>query len=166
MVVLAILSRLIDHPANFSPIMAIALFGAAFFQDIKFALLVPVSAMFVSDAIIGFHPAMPAVYLAFGIAFILGYLVLRKKVNIGNVILTSLAGSVIFFIITNLYVWAFDPFKMYEFSFAGLLNCFELALPFFRNMVAGDIVYAGVLFGAWVAAEKFLPNLVSITENK
>ena len=62
MIFVAAMSRLIPHPGNFTPVMAIALFSGASILSKRDSLLIPFFAMLISDAIIGFHSLMPVVY--------------------------------------------------------------------------------------------------------
>ena len=80
---------------------------------------------------------------------------LLKKVSVGRIIAGSLGASVLFFLLTNFAVWAGNTVT-YPMTLGGLLLCYEAALPFFTNTVAGDLVYCGVMFGAyeWVRANK------------
>lgn len=155
LIVLAALTRLIDHPANVSPVMAIAIFAGAFIFDKRFALLIPIGAMLLSDLFLGFYPVSVFVYLAFGIGIFIGYLI-KSRVKVQNVVLASLAGSMIFFVITNFGSWLTDP--MYQpLNWDSLVRCYTLAIPFFRNTILGDITYVTVLFGSYVLAEKYIP---------
>jgi len=43
------LMRLVPHPDNFTPIIAAALFGGAYFDRRLFAFIVPLAAMLASD---------------------------------------------------------------------------------------------------------------------
>ena len=159
LIFLAVASRLLPHPPNFSPVMAIALFGGAYFADKKFSFVVPIIAMIFSDAIIGFHATLPAVYLSIILGIFIGFS-LRKKVTFNRVVLSSLASSVLFYLFTNFAHWLI--MGMYDMSFAGLIKCYGMALPFFRMTVAGDLIYCGVLFGVYHLAEKYVltPNLI------
>ena len=71
-----------------------------------------------------------------------------KPLRIGA---ASVAASVSFFLVSNFAVWA--VWNMYPKSFAGLIECYVAAIPFFRNAVAGDLFFSAVLFtiGALVA---------------
>lgn len=149
-------ARLFDHPANFAPIAAMALFSGVYLPR-KFAFIVPALAMFLSDLFIGFYQwqIMLTVYGSFLLAGLIG-LYLRKNKKIGAVIAGSLAASILFFLITNFTVWFF----YYERSWAGLYLAYTLAIPFFRNTMLGDLFFTGVLFGSyelvyWLAREKF-----------
>jgi hypothetical protein len=72
---------------------------------------------------------------------------LRRYLKWYSVPTASLISSLAFFLITNFAVWAF--FSWYPHTFAGLVSCFTLALPFFRNTLLGDLVYSGIFFGAY-----------------
>ena len=54
-IVLAAVTRLIPHPPNFTPIIAIGLFGGAYIQNRSLAILIPIGAMFISDLFLGLH---------------------------------------------------------------------------------------------------------------
>lgn len=155
LIVLAALTRLIDHPANVSPIMAIAIFGGALFDNKKIAFIAPLAAMMLSDIILGFSLISIFVYSAFIVGILIG-LALKHKVKVRNIIIASLSGSVIFFLITNFGSWMIDP--MYQpLSIESLMRCYTLAIPFFRNTLLGDIIYVAVLFGSYSLATRLLP---------
>src|SRR3989344_8083665 len=99
--------RFVPHAANFAPIGAMALFGGAKLNK-KYALLLPIAAMLVSDYFIGFYSwkIMASVYVSFLVYGLFG-LLLRKKKGWGRVGIAAVAGSIQFFLITNAAVWAF-----------------------------------------------------------
>ncbi len=149
-IALAAASRLVKHPPNFTPVAAMALFGGWYFNK-KYLIVMPLAAMLISDAFIGFYDwrLTAVVYLGIAITFIIGWL-LKPNGNWRKVIAGSLAGSIIFFVITNFAVWAL--YSWYPHTWAGLVNCFALALPFFRNSLLGDLSYTVVLFGVYELA--------------
>jgi len=140
-------SRLVKHPFNFTPVAAMALFAGCYLRN-KWGILLPLAAMFVSDYFIGFYDwqVMASVYLGIALTFVIGW-ILRSYKKWHNVPVASLISSVIFFIITNFSVWAF--FNWYPHTFQGLISCFTLALPFFRNSLLGDLAYSAFFFGAY-----------------
>lgn len=158
LVLAAAATRLLPHPPNATPIAAMALFGAAHFTDRRAALLVPLLAMALSDLALGYgiHPTLPFVYASFLAIAGLGFL-LRKRVSPATVIGASLASSILFFAITNLGVWAMSSF--YPPTWEGLVACYTAAIPFFRNTLAGDLVYTAVLFGGFALAARHAPML-------
>jgi hypothetical protein len=72
---------------------------------------------------------------------------LKNKVKAKNVLRASLLSSVIFYIVTNFGVWLTSG--MYEMSVLGLIKCYVLAIPFFRNTLAGDLFYVVMMFGGY-----------------
>lgn len=146
MIAFAAVLRIVPHFPNFTPVAAMALFGGAYFSNKKIAFIVPLIAMMVSDAIIGFHSTMWAVYLSFALIVFIGF-GLREKRKISNVFAAALFSSVLFFIITNFAVWATGT--MYPMNLSGLLESYVAAIPFFRNSLLGDLFYVGIFFGAF-----------------
>lgn len=156
LVFVAAVVRLIPHPPNFTPIAAMALFGGAYFNKKSFAFAVPLAAMFLTDAIIGFHSSMWIVYVSFTVIVLIG-MVLLKKVSVKNVIAASVTASLSFFIITNFGVWAFGT--MYPKNIAGLIECYVAAIPFIQNTLIGDLFYTGIIFGIYEFAKSKIPVL-------
>src|SRR3990167_5888098 len=89
--------RFIPHAANFAPIGAMALFGGAKINK-KYALIIPLAAMLISDYFIGFYSwqIMASVYSSFLIYGLLGLWARKNEswLKIGG---ATLAGSVLFF---------------------------------------------------------------------
>lgn len=156
--------RLVPHPPNVTPIAAMALFGGVYFTSRRAAFLMPLVAMYLSDLALGFfvyhfglfHWFMPFVYASFVITVFLGLLIRCRltPLTIGG---AALAGSIQFFIITNFGVWLVSD--LYPKTAAGLVDCYIAAIPFFRNMLAGNAFYTLVLFGGFALAQRYIPVL-------
>ena len=144
---------------NLSPLAAMALFGGIYLKDKKIALFIPVFALFISDLFLGFHSSMWAVYGSFVLVVVLGTLI--KKVNFINIFSATIASSLLFFIITNFAVWAQGSF--YPMSFTGLIECYTMGIPFFKNTIIGDLLFSGVIFGGFAIAQKQFLILKEIT---
>ncbi len=155
-VVVAAMARLIPHAPNMTPIGAMALFGGAFLPNRRLAYALPLAAMLLSDIVLGltvYGKAMvtsqPIVYACLLATVAMGKLIhdRRSALNIGAV---ALASSVLFFIVTNLAVWASG--SLYPPTLAGLMVCYTAAIPFFRNSLIGDMAFTAALFGgfAWL----------------
>jgi hypothetical protein len=138
---LTVLSRVIPHPANFTPVGAFTIFTSKKFGIVR-AVIFVILAMLVSDALIGFHYAQAFVYLGF-VSYALWGSIAKSKIGILG---ASIGGSLSFFIISNIGVWL-GPW--YTHDLAGLVRCFTLALPFFRNTLLGDVVYTVAIFSAF-----------------
>ena len=153
----AIFFRLIPHIPNFTPVAAIALFGGTYLGKKYLSFLIPFVAMLLSDAILGFHSTMIAVYVSFALVVGIGML-LRKKTTFSTVIIASLASSILFFVITNFGSWM-SGMMPYPMTFSGLMMAYEAGLPFFRNELAGTLVFSGVFFGSFYLAQVKFPVL-------
>jgi hypothetical protein len=148
--------RLVPHPPNFTPIGAMALFSGAYLGRRGIAFAAPVAAMVLSDAVIGFHSGIAFVYAGVALIVLLGSVALsqRTPLRIGA---AAVAGSVIFFLISNFATWLLSG--MYPLNVSGLAACYLAAIPFFQNTVAGDLFYAGLLFGGFALLERSVPAL-------
>jgi hypothetical protein len=169
MILLAALSRLIPHPANFAPIGGMALFGAAWYSKRYWAFIIPIVSMWISDLVLNnvvfgqyfdrfvwFYSGSLFTYAAFALIVLLGMFTL-KKVCIPRLIVSALGASVIFFLVSNFGVWFSGT--MYPKDFSGLMTCYTAGIPFFKNTILGDFVYAGILFGAFELAKRYVPTL-------
>lgn len=136
--------RLLPHLPNFTPIAAMALFGGVYLNK-KYAFVIPLAAMFVSDIFLGFHQTMPYVYGSFILTGIIG-LWLKKHKSTKNIICSSLISSILFFLITNFGVWTAG---WYPKNLNGLFESYLMGIPFFKNTVLGDLVYSGMFFGGY-----------------
>lgn len=164
LVMAAAFSRFLPHPYNFSPIAGMALLGGAVMGKKAWAFILPIGALFLSDICFQLFTNTPGFYGwgqllnygAFALIVVLGIVALRK-INVKSVVLTSLAASVVFFIISNFGVWLFaGGIAPYTYNSAGLMNTFVLGIPFFGNTLIGDLVYSGVLFGAYSLFQHFV----------
>ncbi len=147
---LAIGARLIPHAPNFAPVAALALW-AGFYLPKRIGLILPIAAMFLSDIFIGFYDLklMAIVYASFALITVLGWFLKQYK-SVGFILLGSLAGSVFFYLATNFAVWAYS--EWYPHTIQGLIFCYTMAIPFFKNTLLGDLFYNAVFFGAYEIA--------------
>lgn len=161
LLILGVTTRFLPHPANFTAIGALALFGGLYLPK-RWAIVAPLIAMFASDIFIGFYswPIMLSVYASFLVMGLIG-LSLRNRKKTRLILGGTLLGSIIFFIVTNWAVWAFGT--MYTHSFPGLMESYYAALPFFRNSVAGDLFYTVALVGGYEAASKLVRTRITQT---
>lgn len=157
LVVAGVLMRLMPHPANFTPLAAIALFSGVVLAP-QIALFLPLTIMIVSDLLIGPHALYPLTWGSFFLVSLLG-VAIRDNAKVGRLFLGTLGGSLLFFVITNLGVFLFQ--NMYEKSWQGLVQCYLMALPFFRNSLAGDLFYSALLFGVFAVVKNYFKQSVS-----
>jgi len=142
-------ARLIPHPPNFTPIIAVALISIYFFKNINLSLLILLVAMLLSDLFIGFYENMVFVYASLLLITFVFHKI-SKKINFKNLFIYCFAGSLIFFVVSNFGVWAlgspgvFDV--AYEKSLSGLIECYILAIPFFGNTFLSTLIFSYTAF--------------------
>ena len=142
-VLILIFSRLIPHPPNFTPVIAVAVLSNYFFKNIYMSLSVLFISLFLSDLMIGLYKNMLFVYFSIFVVSIIFFIYLRF-VNYKNLLFASFLGSLIFFFISNFGVWLLG--NLYEKNLDGLLECYFLAIPFFKNTILSTIFYTFLTF--------------------
>ncbi len=150
LILLAVSLRILPHPANFAPLAAVSIFGGAVLPR-RLALWVPLAAMVLSDAVIGFHSLIGLTWGSYVLIALASSYLLRKPSFLKGGVLT-LSSSLFFFVVTNFGVWVASG--MYSHTWSGLVQCYTLALPFFRNTLLSDVIYTGLLFGTFSLVTK------------
>ena len=147
-------SRLIPHPANFTPILAVGIFSGFYFRNFLLSLFIVIFSMFLGDLYLGFHGTMFFTYISMFVAVGLGLFI--KHFKFSEVLFSGLASSVCFFIITNFGAWLI--LDMYEKTLSGLLQSYVLAIPFFHNTLISTFSYLvliKLLFDFVIQKKKF-----------
>jgi hypothetical protein len=150
------LGRIIPHPPNFTPILAAAIYTPYIINDKWIAMLIPLSAMFIADIIIGFHPYMLWVYGAIGISTLLSYWSIRFNKKYIQLAIMTLVSSILFFVITNFAVWTIWDY--YPKTIDGLIICYINALPFFKNTLLGTMIYTAIIILTIQKGRKYANN--------
>ncbi len=139
-----ILSRIIVHTPNFSPVLSLAFLSGMYLKG-RQPVLVPLALMVLSDLITGFYGAeMFFVWGSIVLTSLIG-LSLKEKKNFGTVFTGSILSAAVFFLITNFGSWL----TLYPHSMAGLGQCYFLAIPFFRSTLVSTIAYSLVFYAAY-----------------
>jgi len=165
LVALAVGCRLLapwSHGWNFVPMGAVAVYAGARLPR-RWAWVVPVAAMALSDLILDYGTQRPeltrwAIYSTFAATTLIGAIANRPRIGHWLLPLLSLGASVFFFVTSNLATWAEG--LLYPLTFAGLVQCFVLAIPFFGNTVAADLLGTATLFGLGPVLERMFRRSV------
>ena len=128
------LSRIIPHPSNFTPILAVAVFVPLIMKNKLVAIPVTLGAMLIGDLYWGFHSFMFWTY---------GAVILATQLKFRNVFGNAVLASIIFFLVTNFSVWLSG---YYGLTLAGLWTCYVMAIPFFGNTLLGTLFYTGIFW--------------------
>ena len=154
LIAIGVFGRLLPHAWNFTPLIATTIFAGVYLGK-KYAFFLPIVTMLISDIFIGFYDPkiMLSVYFSFAVAGLIGYRFAKNK-KINNLALSAFVSSTIFFLVTNAAVWLFGT--MYVSGFQGLIQSYLAGLPFYRNMMLGDITYTLILFGTYEMSLGFI----------
>ena len=139
LILILALSRLMPHPDNFTPIIALAIMSSYFFRNINFSYAIMLFSMLLADFFIGFYSHMVFVYLSLFL-IVLIFFKISKKMNYKNLFIFSFFGSVIFFLISNFGVWLVG--NLYERNINGLIECYFMAIPFFKNTIISTLIFS------------------------
>ncbi|MDD5355005.1 MAG: hypothetical protein PHY56_00480 [Candidatus Omnitrophica bacterium] len=144
LLIAGIIFRFIPHLANFTPILAIALFGGAYLNK-KYAIVMPLALMMISDVFLGLHNTIMFTWGSILLVSVTGMLLKNRK-SAANVTLGAFSSAVLFFIVTNFGVWLMG---WYPKTLNGLLTCYTMAIPFFKTTMLSTLVYSLGLFGIY-----------------
>ena len=141
LILLGTLSRLLPHLPNMTALGAVALKSGARFG--VWGIAIPLTSMLISDLVIGFYNwrLLISVYASFVLVTLLGRY--AEKHPSARISINAVSGSLIFFFITNMVVWATSTW--YPYTLSGLLTCYVVALPFLAPMIVGDILFSLLL---------------------
>jgi hypothetical protein len=171
LVLVPVACRQIPWFPNAMPVSAVALFAGAWFRDWRLMLGIPLLTRLLSDLMLGYETASASevlvIYACLAFSVACGWLVRNQRQQPLPVLTSCLASAVVFFLVTNFGVWLastpnLGPFY-YPPTLAGLARCYEMAWPFFRGTLVGDIVYTGVLFGGYAFAASRYPAVARAT---
>jgi hypothetical protein len=171
-VLLAVFSRLMPHPANFAPMMAIGIFGGALFFKRIWAILIPIISIWLSDLVINnvvfaqyfdeftwFYQGWYWQYVVYAIIPIISMFVFKKNISVGKLLGMYIGTALLFFLVSNFGVWASGT--MYPKTGEGLLTCYAMGLPYIKGSLLSNLFYSSVLFGAYYLIENKTKLFVS-----
>jgi hypothetical protein len=136
-------ARFLSHMANFSPVLAIALFGGVYLRRSQ-AIWVPLVLMMATDVFLGLHATIPFTWGCVLATSLIGLWV-RRSASAGRILAGAVTSAVLFFLVTNFGAW----FAFYPQTREGFLSCYTLAIPFFRMTLVSTLAYSIVLFGTY-----------------
>ena len=178
MILLAATFRLVQSSpvfsilSNLTPFGAMALFGGYYFRDKWKAVLIPVAALWISDIFLNrfyyydhwafFYGGQLWIYGIFaatvGLGMLMGRPTMLRLTGFG------IGAALLHWLVSDFGVWLGGstdittglPFTK---DWNGFAKCLTLALPFLRNMIIGNLVFSGVMFGAFEWMRKRYPVL-------
>jgi hypothetical protein len=148
---------------NLTPVGALALFAGSRLRS-HYAYLLPLAAMFLSDLLLikpladmsmsAFSAWRPVIYASFALYVVLGRLVGRDEWSPFVIGGAALLGGAQFFLVSNFVVWLSGGGLGFPHTLEGLGQTYLAAIPFYRNTVAGDLIFSGLFFGLYAVLQK------------
>lgn len=163
LIVIASLYRIMPgRPYGFAPQIAMAIFAGAIIKDKKFAFILPLLSMFVSDGLYellyingvgnmpGFYEGQLLNYILFAGLTVFGFFV--KNFNVKNIAIASISAPTAYFLVSNFLVWASaSPLAGLQRpkTFEGLMMCLADGLPFYPWSLASTVIFSAIFFGSY-----------------
>jgi hypothetical protein len=142
-----------------SPFIAIALFSGFIIKEKNMSFLLPLLALFISDAIIhvlylngdfafqGFYGGQWKNYLLLLVSTLIGWML--KGRSYSSLAAGAVASPTVYFLVSNFMVWQATTEATYAKSFNGLMTCYDAGLPFYRNSLIATLLFLPVIILAY-----------------
>lgn len=154
LLLIVVISTVLPHPANVTPIGALGLFAGTYMRKQGFLLLPVAAAMFADLATVGVYSVliMFFVYTGHLVSALCGRYLVRGRALPSHLPVAVVAASVGFYLVSNLgNWWAFQPH-----TWAGLVECYTLGLPYLGRTLLGNALYSALFFGGFMLMQQAL----------
>ncbi|HYC41336.1 MAG TPA: DUF6580 family putative transport protein [Chitinophagaceae bacterium] len=157
-----------NRPLGFAPQIAMALFAGSVIANKRFAFLVPLLSMLVSDALYqvlymqgltdirGFYQGQWVNYVLFSFVTVIGFFIKRNKFT--SILAGSLAGVLFYFVASNFANWIGGGLDInnqpYPKTWEGLMACYVAALPFLKGSLWATLAFNAIFFGGHYLYER------------
>ena len=159
--------------SKFTPIVAMGLFGGAYFTSKWKAFAFPLLTLLISDLIINlfvFEGKYGAMYCGWYVIYgVIALIVfygkwVLQKVCVKNVLIASVVTVVSHWLIADFTVWIgggtdLRTMTLLTKNLAGLGQYYVQGFPFVKNFLIGTLLYSGILFGGFELAKQRFPVL-------
>ena len=156
--------RIIPHIYNFSPVIALAIFGAVHFKSKTYSYFIVMLSIILSDIILlsfvynvektflFFYEGFYWQYISYFLIILLCFTFKGKKIGLKNIAFLCVSSSLIFFTVSNFGFWLTSG--MYSLTLSGLLECYIKAIPFYQGTLLGSVFYTPIFFGSYYFLQK------------
>ncbi|MEX0964377.1 MAG: DUF6580 family putative transport protein [Pseudohongiellaceae bacterium] len=154
LLLLVVISTVLPHPANVTPIGALGLFAGTYVRKQGF-LLLPVAAALLADlSTVGVYSVliMFFVYTGHLVSALCGRYLVRDRALVTHLPVAVIAASVGFYLVSNLGAW----WVYQAHTWAGLVECYTLGLPYLLRTFFGNVLYCALFFGVFELLQQFL----------
>lgn len=152
LLLIVVISAILPHPANVTPIGALGMFAGTYMRKPGFLLLPVAAAMFADLATVGVYSVliMFFVYTGHLLSALCGRYLVRDRALKTRLPVAVVASSVGFYLVSNIgNWWVYQPH-----TWAGLVECYTLGLPYLARTLFGNALYSVLFFGAFVLLQQ------------
>ena len=154
-----------DRPFGFAPQWAMAVFAGAVIKDKKWAFLLPLLSMLISDTVYqvlynngtseiwGFYKGQWSNYLLFAAMTVFGFMI-SSRITAGRILVASLAAPSAFFLLSNLTVWMGGGGYQRPKTWEGLMMCYADGIPFYQMSLLATPLFCAFFFGVYYLANQ------------
>lgn len=125
-----------------------------------YTVIVPLTIIALTDMYIGNDLILIFTWSAWAMIGFFGWFVRKKRGYSYKFILSltgmGIAASLFFYLYTNFGVWLL--WDMYPHTFAGLVQCYIMGLPFLRNNLVSDLIFIPTTSASLVFFVKYFKN--------
>lgn len=150
LIAIGVVGRWFQPDWCFTPLAAVSLFAGFYFARPAAAFLVPLAIMTISDLLLPAYASPEVLLFVYAVALV--PVALGRRLRQGRMLpglaFYAVLPAVSFWLVSNFAVWMFQG--MYPATFEGLLACYIAALPFFRSMLSGDLLFTTLVFGCYL----------------
>ncbi len=154
LLLLVVISAVLPHPANVTPIGALGLFAGTYIRARAFLLLPVAAALFADLSTIGVYSILIMFFVYSGhlLSALCGRYLVRDRSLSVRLPMAVIAASLGFYLVSNLgNWWVYMPH-----SWSGLLQNYVMGLPYLLRTLAGNAVYSALFFASFVFMKQFL----------
>jgi len=154
LLLIVIVSTVLPHPANVTPIGALGLFAGTYIRKQAFLLLPVAAALFADLTTIGIYSVliMFFVYTGHFLSALCGRYLVRDRTLLAGLPLAVVAASVGFYLVSNIgNWWVYQPH-----TWAGVVECYTLGLPYLARTLFGNVIYSALFFGVFALMQQAL----------
>jgi hypothetical protein len=156
LLLIVVISAVLPHPANITPIGALGLFAGTYIRKQGFLMLPVAAAMFADLTTVGVYSVliMFFVYTGHLVSALCGRYIVRDRALATRLPVAVVAASVGFYLVSNLgNWWVYQPH-----TWAGVVECYTLGLPYLARTLFGNILYSSLFFGVFALMQQALPR--------
>ena len=157
LLLIVVISAVLPHPANVTPIGALGLFAGTYIRKQGFLLLPVVAAIFADLTTVGVYSVLIMFFVYSGhlVSALCGRYLVRDRALVARLPIAIVATSIGFYLVSNLSNWwVYQPH-----NWAGIVECYTLGLPYLARTLFGNVLYSSLFFGVFKLMQQALSKI-------